>query len=73
MRDNILLRATLKDMKLTYSSPSGSLFDKTWIISMAVMRPSKGSCPQVTLLKHRHAMHARVIFMGWVDYLNHCK
>ena len=27
----------------------------------------------ITDSKHRHAMHARVIFFGWVDYLKHCK
>ena len=26
-----------------------------------------------SLIKHRHAMHARVIFWGWVDYLKHCE
>ena len=25
------------------------------------------------MLKHRHAMHARIIFWGWVDCLKHCK
>ena len=24
-------------------------------------------------VSHRHAMHARVIFLGWVDYLKNCK
>ena len=27
----------------------------------------------LTKKKHRHAIHARVIFFGWEDYLKHCK
>ena len=27
----------------------------------------------ILVKKHRHAMRARVIFGGWVDYSKHCK
>ena len=29
------------------------------------------SCEDI--MYYRHAMHARVFYWGWVDYLKHCK